>query len=67
MGRDRRDGYDDPERTAGDWRSGPRDDSAPAESDRYRSRGSGFDNKDRRDDRDGEPSAFLSPIPFNHS
>ncbi|XP_046435683.1 eukaryotic translation initiation factor 4B isoform X1 [Neodiprion virginianus] len=53
MGRDnRRDTYDDPERTAGDWRSGPRDDSAPGESDRYRSRG-GFDNKDRRDDREG--------------
>ncbi|XP_020712163.2 eukaryotic translation initiation factor 4B-like isoform X2 [Athalia rosae] len=53
MGRDnRRDNYDDPERTAGDWRSGPRDESAPAEQDRYRSRG-GFDNKDRRDDREG--------------
>lgn len=57
MGRDnRRDNYDDPERTAGDWRSGPREESA-SDSDRYRSRGTGgggFDNKDRRDDREGE-------------
>nr|XP_033336858.1 eukaryotic translation initiation factor 4B isoform X2 [Megalopta genalis] len=52
MGRDnRRDTYDDPERTSGDWRSGPRD-SVPADGDSYRSR---YDNRDRdrRDDRDG--------------
>ncbi|XP_076296525.1 eukaryotic translation initiation factor 4B isoform X2 [Lasioglossum baleicum] len=50
MGRDnRRDGYDDPERTSGDWRSGPRD--SPADGDSYRSR---YDNRDRdrRDDRE---------------
>ncbi|XP_078037415.1 eukaryotic translation initiation factor 4B [Augochlora pura] len=52
MGRDnRRDAYDDPERTSGDWRSGPRD-SVPADGDSYRSR---YDNRDRdrRDDREG--------------
>lgn len=52
MGRDnRREGYDDPERTSGDWRSGPRD-SIPADGDSYRSR---YDNRDRdrRDDREG--------------
>ncbi|XP_015431598.1 PREDICTED: eukaryotic translation initiation factor 4B-like [Dufourea novaeangliae] len=49
MGRDnRRDTYDDPERTSGDWRSGPRD-TATQEGDSYRSR---YDNRDRRDDRD---------------
>lgn len=50
MGRDnRRDGYDDPERMSGDWRSGPRDDSSVTDGDSYRSR---YDNRDRREDRD---------------
>ncbi|KAK0182853.1 hypothetical protein PV327_000945 [Microctonus hyperodae] len=53
MGRDnRRDGYDDPERTAGDWRSKQREEPSGGDE-RFRSRG-GFDNRDRRDDR--EPS-----------
>ncbi|CAG5107723.1 Similar to EIF4B: Eukaryotic translation initiation factor 4B (Homo sapiens) [Cotesia congregata] len=47
MGRDnRRDGYDDPERTAGDWRSKPREESSGGD-DRFRSRG-GFDARERR-------------------
>ena len=53
----RRDYSDDPERTAGDWRSGVRDEGPTLDSnDRYRSRGGGggFD-RDRRDDR-GEGS-----------
>lgn len=62
MGRDnRRDNYDDPERTSGDWRSGPRDEN-PSEGDSYRSR---YDNRDRdrRDDRessdyDNKPGAW---------
>ncbi|XP_003703921.1 eukaryotic translation initiation factor 4B isoform X1 [Megachile rotundata] len=50
MGRDnRRDNYDDSERTSGDWRSGPRDETLPSDGDSYRSR---YDNRDRRDDRD---------------
>lgn len=50
MSRDnRRDTYDDPERTSGDWRSGPRDENLTSEGDSYRSR---YDNKDRRDDRE---------------
>ncbi|KAL6268813.1 hypothetical protein P5V15_001937 [Pogonomyrmex californicus] len=58
MGRDsRRDTYDDPERTSGDWRSGPREDLLDGDS--YRSR---YD-KDRRDDRerhdyDNKPGAW---------
>lgn len=48
MGRDnRRDNYDDPERTSGDWRSGPREELQDEDS--YRSR---YDNRDRRDDRE---------------
>ncbi|XP_020296060.1 eukaryotic translation initiation factor 4B-like [Pseudomyrmex gracilis] len=59
MGRDgRRDNYDDPERTSGDWRSGPREELL--DSDSYRSRydrdrydnKDRFDNRDRRDDRE---------------
>ncbi|KAH0951032.1 hypothetical protein HN011_010131 [Eciton burchellii] len=64
MGRDsRRDNYDDPERTSGDWRSGPREDLLNGDS--YRSR---YDNRDRydrdrRDDRerhdyDNKPGAW---------
>ncbi|CAK9830168.1 Eukaryotic translation initiation factor 4B [Anthophora retusa] len=54
MGRDnRRDNYDDPERTSGDWRSGPRDENPP-EGDSYRSR---YDNRDRRDNRDDRESS----------
>ncbi|XP_014470346.1 PREDICTED: eukaryotic translation initiation factor 4B [Dinoponera quadriceps] len=59
MGRDnRRDNYDDPERTSGDWRSGPREDLL--DGDNYRSR---YDNRDRRDDRerydyDNKPGAW---------
>ncbi|XP_076239207.1 eukaryotic translation initiation factor 4B [Calliopsis andreniformis] len=50
MGRDnRRDYNEDPERTSGDWRSGPRDEAGAADGDSYRSR---YDNRDRRDDRD---------------
>ncbi|XP_076174720.1 eukaryotic translation initiation factor 4B isoform X2 [Ptiloglossa arizonensis] len=49
MGRDRRDNYDDPERTSGDWRSGPREETAPTDGDTYRSRydrdASDYDNK----------------------
>ncbi|XP_054003449.1 eukaryotic translation initiation factor 4B-like isoform X1 [Hylaeus anthracinus] len=63
MGRDsRRDTYDDPERTSGDWRSGPRDETLPSDGDSYRSR---YDNRDRdrRDDResselDNKPGAW---------
>ncbi|XP_032682160.1 eukaryotic translation initiation factor 4B-like [Odontomachus brunneus] len=59
MGRDsRRDNYDDPERTSGDWRSGPREELL--DGDNYRSR---YDNRDRRDDRerydyDNKPGAW---------
>ncbi|XP_025153882.1 eukaryotic translation initiation factor 4B-like [Harpegnathos saltator] len=59
MGRDnRRDNYDDPERTSGDWRSGPREELLDGDS--YRSR---YDNRDRRDDRerydyDNKPGAW---------
>ncbi|KAL0119435.1 hypothetical protein PUN28_007731 [Cardiocondyla obscurior] len=58
MGRDnRRDNYDDPERTSGDWRSGPREELQDTDS--YRSR---YD-RDRRDDRerhdyDNKPGAW---------
>ncbi|EFN64292.1 Eukaryotic translation initiation factor 4B [Camponotus floridanus] len=63
MGRDnRRDNYDDPERTSGDWRSGPREE---LDEDSYRSRydKDRFDNRDRRDDRerhdyDNKPGAW---------
>lgn len=61
MSRDnRRDTYDDPERTSGDWRSGPRDENLTSEGDSYRSR---YDNRDRRDDRensdyDNKPGAW---------
>lgn len=54
MGRDnRRDNYDDPERTSGDWRSGPREELLDS-GDSYRSRydRDRFDNRDRRDDRE---------------
>lgn len=55
MGRDnRRDNYDDPERTSGDWRSGPREELL--DGDNYRSR---YDNRDRRDDR--ESMTHVSP------
>ncbi|KAK2589267.1 hypothetical protein KPH14_007824 [Odynerus spinipes] len=51
MGRDnRRDNYDDPERTSGDWRSRPREELPPAD-DSYRSR---YDNRDRDRDRERE-------------
>lgn len=50
MGRDNRRDYEDSERTSGDWRSGPRDESALADGDSYRNR---YDNRDRRDDREG--------------
>lgn len=50
MGRDnRRDNYEDSERTSGDWRSGPRDEVQPPDGDSFRSR---YDNRDRRDDRE---------------
>jgi len=52
MGRDnRRDNYDDPERTSGDWRSGPREE---LDEDSYRSRydKDRFGNRDGRDDRE---------------
>ncbi|XP_015120190.1 eukaryotic translation initiation factor 4B [Diachasma alloeum] len=56
MGRDnRRDGYDDPERTSGDWRSTPREQPSGGE-DRFRSRG--FDN---RDDREGRSDSDNKP------
>ncbi|XP_017765861.1 PREDICTED: eukaryotic translation initiation factor 4B-like isoform X2 [Eufriesea mexicana] len=61
MGRDnRRDNYDDSERTSGDWRSGPRDENLPSDGDSYRGR---YDNRDRRDDRessdfDNKPGAW---------
>ncbi|XP_033353992.1 eukaryotic translation initiation factor 4B [Bombus vosnesenskii] len=61
MGRDnRRDNDYDPERTSGDWRSGPRDENLTSEGDSYRSR---YDNRDRRDDRessdyDNKPGAW---------
>lgn len=52
MGRDnRRDNYDDPERTSGDWRSRPRDEPPNSEGDSYRSR---YDNRDRDRERDRE-------------
>jgi len=57
MGRDsRRDNYDDPERTSGDWRSGPREDLLNGDS--YRSR---YDNRDRydRDRRDDRESTYI--------
>ncbi|EZA53098.1 hypothetical protein DMN91_003056 [Ooceraea biroi] len=53
MGRDsRRDNYDDPERTSGDWRSGPREDLLDGDSYRNRYDRDRFDNRDRRDDRE---------------
>lgn len=61
MGRDgRRDTFDDPERTSGDWRSGPREELL--DNDSYRSRydrdrydnKDRFDNRDRRDDRESK-------------
>lgn len=53
MGRDnRRDNYDDPERTSGDWRSGPREDLQDEDSYRSRYDKDRYDNRDRRDDRD---------------
>lgn len=57
MNRDnnRRDGYDDPERTSGDWRSKPREEPSGGNDDRYRSRGN-FDTRDRRDDRETSES-----------
>ncbi|XP_025987730.2 eukaryotic translation initiation factor 4B isoform X2 [Solenopsis invicta] len=63
MGRDnRRDNYDDPERTSGDWRSGPREDLLDTESYRSRYDRDRFDNRDRRDDReryeDNKPGAW---------
>ncbi|XP_043678563.1 eukaryotic translation initiation factor 4B isoform X1 [Vespula pensylvanica] len=55
MGRDnRRDNYDDPERTSGDWRSRPRDEPPNSEGDSYRSR---YDNRDRDRERDREREA----------
>lgn len=59
MSRDsRRDNYDDPERTSGDWRSGPREELSDGDSyrsrydrDRYDNRDR-FDNRDRREDRE---------------
>ncbi|CAL1677512.1 unnamed protein product [Lasius platythorax] len=64
MGRDnRRDNYDDPERTSGDWRSGPREDLLDEDSYRSRYDKDRFDNRDRRDDRerhdyDNKPGAW---------
>ncbi|XP_011310027.1 eukaryotic translation initiation factor 4B [Fopius arisanus] len=56
MGRDnRRDGYDDPERTSGDWRSTPREQPSGGD-DRFRSRA--FDNRDDRSDSDNRPGAW---------
>ncbi|XP_008554817.1 eukaryotic translation initiation factor 4B [Microplitis demolitor] len=58
MGRDnRRDGYDDPERTSGDWRSKPREEPSGGD-DRFRSRG--FDNRERREEReiDNKPGGW---------
>lgn len=53
MGRDsRRDNYDDPERTSGDWRSGPREELPDGDSYRSRYDRDRFDNRDRRDDRE---------------
>lgn len=54
MNRDnnRRDGYDDPERTSGDWRSKPREEPSGGNDDRFRSRG----NFDRREDRETSES-----------
>lgn len=53
MGRDnRRDNYDDPERTSGDWRSGPREELQDEDSYRSRYDKDRYDNRDRRDDRD---------------
>lgn len=53
MGRDnRRDGFDDPERTSGDWRSKPREEPSGGD-DRFRSRG-GFES--RREDRETSES-----------
>lgn len=55
MGRDnRRDNYDDPERTSGDWRSGPREELLDGDS--YRGR---YDNRDRREDRESTIILFL--------
>lgn len=48
LGRDnRRENYDNPDRTSGDWRSGPREESS-SESDSYRNR------YDRRPERNGK-------------
>ncbi|XP_012060528.1 PREDICTED: eukaryotic translation initiation factor 4B-like [Atta cephalotes] len=64
MGRDsRRDNYDDPERTSGDWRSGPREDLLDGDSYRSRYDRDRYDNRDRRDDRerhdyDNKPGAW---------
>lgn len=63
MGRDnRRDNYDDPERTSGDWRSGPREDLSDGDSYRSRYDRDRFDNRDRRDDR--ESTYVLSNFTF---
>lgn len=65
MGRDnRRDAYDDPERTSGDWRSGPREDASLTDGDSYRNR---FDNRDRRDDRDRDPDYDNKPGAWRES
>ncbi|XP_034941409.1 eukaryotic translation initiation factor 4B-like [Chelonus insularis] len=59
MGRDnRRDGYDDPERTSGDWRK-PRDEPAGGGSDE-RFRGRGYEPRERREERevDNKPGAW---------
>lgn len=57
MNRDRRDdrGFGDPDRTTGDWRSGPREElpyEGDRDRDRYRPRGGGFES--RREDREKE-------------
>ncbi|KAI4503558.1 hypothetical protein M0802_000961 [Mischocyttarus mexicanus] len=58
LGRDnRRDNYDDPERTSGDWRSRPRDEPA-SEGDSYRRP---YDNRERERERevtDDKPGAW---------
>ncbi|XP_043487360.1 eukaryotic translation initiation factor 4B isoform X1 [Polistes fuscatus] len=59
LGRDnRRDTYDDPERTSGDWRSRPRDEPAGSEGDSYRRP---YDNRERERERevtDDKPGAW---------
>ncbi|XP_066598017.1 eukaryotic translation initiation factor 4B-like isoform X2 [Prorops nasuta] len=64
MGRDnRRDGYDDPERTSGDWRSGTREDTSAMDNDRYRSR---FDNRDHESSEyDNKPGAWRNRDPVS--